>query len=132
MRELRILLLPFWLVGVTLRNQLWLKPRAYYARRLVSGYLRRNGLPFKSIPLWIGLAKADVLSCVVFTWNDADLAKLNEADCLPILMQAFHDGLSRAKYPAWAITKTKVSIHSEQTIARSGGFYRYFNETPVL
>ncbi len=126
MRELRILILPFWFVGVTLRNQLWLKPRAYYARRLVAAYLRNNSLPFKSIQLWIGLAKADVLDCFVFTVNDTDLRKLNEAACLPALVQLFHDGLRRSKYPTWAINKTQVSMHSEETIARSGGGYHYF------
>ena len=127
MRELRILIFPLWLVGVILRNQLWLKPRAYYVRWFIARYLRAQRFPFKSINLSLGLAKADILSCVIITWNDAELAKLQTADCLPTLIRIFQSQLRRARYPRWAIAKVRVSIHSEESIERAGGYFRYFN-----
>ena len=116
----------WWLPCVILRNQLWLKPKALWARRSVTRFLCKNALPFRSVKISIGLAEADVLSCLIFTSNDEELAQLQRADCHTTLVSLLHDGLRHVRYPAWAIPKVAVSFHSEETIMRAGGYYPYF------
>jgi hypothetical protein len=113
----------FW---VLLRNELWLKPRAYLAWRKALPLLRSSGISPRRTWLSLGLAEPDQLSAVVIFSSDSDLAIFLDSQQSKDLPAAFQNSLARMRYPERAIPSVSVSLNSHETILRSGGYYCYF------
>ena len=111
---------------VPLRNQFRLKPKGHRASRQVTAFLREQGFTFRSVEVWMGLAEPSGLCCLVFFREDAELARFEAARHLPTITARFREALAKTAYPAEAVSLVDVSIHSDETIKRSGGYYPYF------
>jgi hypothetical protein len=112
---------------VLLRNQLRLKPLGRKASHVVIEYLRTNHVPFRSVEVWMGLAEADGMSCLVFFSDDEVLASFTATDGPARTRLLFQEALSKVGYPADAIPRITVTFHSDEAIERAGGPNNYFH-----
>lgn len=111
---------------VSLRNQFRLKPKGRRASREIIAFLREQGFAFRSVEVWMGLAEPSGLCCLVFFREDAELARFELARHLPTITARFREALAQTAYPAEAVSLVDVSVHSDEAIKRSGGYYPYF------
>lgn len=109
-----------------LRNQLRFKPKGRRAGREVRDFLRQRGFSYRSVEIWMGLAEPAGLCCLIFFSDDAELSRFQAAEGLPAVSALFRSALARTGYPADAAALVDVSAHSDETVQRSGGYYRYF------
>lgn len=114
------------LIRVSLRNQLRLKPKGRRASREVVAFLREHGFTFRSVEIWMGLTEARGLCCLVFFREDTELARFKAGLHLPTITALFREALAKTGYPAEAVPQVDVSIHSDETVKRSGGYFQYF------
>jgi hypothetical protein len=111
---------------VSLRNQFWLKPKGRRASQQIIGFLREHGFTFRSVEVWMGLADASGLCCLVFFGHDAERARFEATGHLPTITALFREALAKVGYPADSVSHVEVSIHSDEAIKRSGGYFTYF------
>jgi len=109
-----------------LRNQLRYKPKGRRASREVKEFLRQRGFSYRSVEIWMGLAEPAGLCCLIFFSDDAELSRFQAAGGLLAVSVLFRSALARTCYPAEAVPLVDVSAHSDETVQRSGGYYRYF------
>jgi hypothetical protein len=118
---------PLKVIAVLLRNQLWLKPRACRAKRLVERLLYDAGYFPKSTALDLGLSEASGLCLTVIFRTDNILRDFDSTPLKYSLLHSFRKELSASGYPAEAIPLVSVTFHSYEEIIRSGGYGAYFN-----
>lgn len=111
---------------IYLRNQLRYKPKGRRASWEVKDFLRQRGFAYRSVEIWMGLAAPAGLCCLIFFRDDAEHARFRAAGHLPAVSALFRSALARTGYPADAAPLVDVSAHSDETVQRSGGYYRYF------
>ncbi|HEX4964934.1 MAG TPA: hypothetical protein VF173_29255 [Thermoanaerobaculia bacterium] len=114
------------LLYIYLRNQFRFKPKGRRASREVKDFLRQRGFSYRAVEIWMGLAEAAGLCCLIFFRDDAEYSRFQAAGLLPAVAESFRSALARTGYPADAALLVDVSAHSDETVQRSGGYYRYF------
>ena len=115
---------PVTLIWVLLRNQIWLKPRAWSAHRIVRKLISSAGYDLKFSELCLGLGEASNLSLVLVFRTDEDLKKIQESPLPEEIRAAFHQKLKSSGYPE--ANTAGVTLHSNEEIMRHGGYYPYF------
>lgn len=111
---------------VCLRNELRYKSRGRRASREVKEFLRQRGFSSRSVEIWMGLTEPPGLCCLIFFRDDAEHARFQAAGQLPAVTELFRSALARTGYPPAAAAVVDVSAHSDETVQRRGGYYRYF------
>ena len=111
---------------IYLRNQLRYKSKGRRASREVKEFLRQRGFSYRAVEIWMGLTEPPGLCCLIFFRDDAEHARFQAADRLPAITELFRSALARTGYPPAAAAVVDVSAHSDETVRREGGYYRYF------
>jgi hypothetical protein len=114
------------LLRIFLRNLLFLKPKGRRASRAVVAFLRQHGLAFRSVEIWMGLAAPSGLCCLIFFQKDDELARFKKAGYLAEISAIFREALAGTGYPGSAVPQVDISAHSDETVRREGGYFRYF------
>lgn len=110
---------------ILIRNEFLLKPKGRWASREVVSYMKQSGITYRSVEIWMGLEEAQGLGCLIFFSDDAALDRFQAAGHLPTVSSLFRSALTRTGYPSDAVSHVHVSVHSDETIKRAGG-YAYF------
>lgn len=114
------------LLWTYLRNQIRFKPKGRKASREVTRFLREQGYEYRSVEIWMGLTPPEGLCCLIFFRRDAELSRFGAAGQLHAVSERFRQALAGTGYPAFAVPQVDVSAHSDETVAREGGYFRYF------
>jgi hypothetical protein len=110
---------------VAVRNKLFIKPKAWPARRLVLSRLRELGWKVKAVEIWLGLGEPSQLALVVIFESDKGLKDFKEARLADELIEIFHARLLKSRYPTQAVPLTSITYHSQEEVNRVG-WYEYF------
>jgi hypothetical protein len=111
---------------ICIRNEFRYKFKGRRASREVKELLQQRGFSYRSVEIWMGLTEPPGLCCLIFFRDDAELARFRAAGALPAVTELFRTALAGTGYPPAAAAVVDVSAHSDETVKRSGGYYRYF------
>ena len=109
-----------------IRNQVFLKPKAFNARKKVIAKLKNDDLHTKKCELSLGLAQPEELELLVIFETDAQLNRCKELHVEDSLTDLFRNYLPRSFLLNDELNGPSVSLHSHQHIMNNGGYYYYF------
>jgi hypothetical protein len=114
------------ILAALLRNQVALKLRAARAARAVRRYLVSQRYVPVSVETSLGLAHPSKLRIIVIFETDALLSRFESSSERQAVESVGMNALRDSGYPTAGLVSV-MSFHSDESIARAGGYRNYFN-----